>query len=114
MTLAFWQKVLLPYFQPYARQLSLELSRLGFYPAGNGEVTLRVTPRYRQTDWQGEAAAAPPLDAAQRGDLQGITLISVAAETLAKRRVAERQAEACRARLDRTDVDITVRYWPSR
>lgn len=113
MTLTFWQKVLLPYFQPYAGQLSLELSRLGFTPKGGGEVTLRVTPRYRQTEWQVEAAAAPPLDAAQRGDLQGITLISLAAETLAERRVAERQAEACCVRLDHAGVDTTIRYMAS-
>ena len=93
MTMDFWQRALLSFFQPYAHRLTLEVMRMGFYPAGGGRVRLQVEPRFDQDHWPQQVAQAPRLEAAARGQMEAIELYSRAAQSLAGRQVAERQVE---------------------
>ncbi|MCC9076998.1 RNA 3'-terminal phosphate cyclase [Litorilinea aerophila] len=116
MTLDFWRMVLLPFLRPYARALSLDMERPGFYPAGGGRVTLRVEPRFRQPG-RGDGLALPRdlrLDIPSRGALVGIQVISRASSRLRARRVAERQLEAFAAGWSGQPVQPQVRYDDTR
>ena len=98
MTMDFWQAVLLPFIQPYAHQMTLDVQRRGFYPAGGGQVWLQTTPRFSQADW------------ATRGAEQGITLFSCASSALRDRRVAERQVDAFRSRFHQDGWQIQIEH----
>ncbi|MCX6050020.1 MAG: hypothetical protein NT075_33390 [Chloroflexi bacterium] len=109
MTIDFWLTVLLPFLQPYAHRLELQVKQHGFYPAGGGEVKLRVAPRLGQSNWRDHAAECPPLTILERGAWQRIRLFSVAAQELSGRRVAERQATGFRrtVTVDKPAINIS-------
>ena len=96
MTIDFWLTVLLPFLQPYAQRLELQVKQHGFYPTGGGEVKLRVAPRLDQSNWLERRTECPPLTILERGALQRVQLFSVAEQELRGRRVAERQASGFR------------------
>jgi RNA 3'-phosphate cyclase len=109
MTMDFWQQVILPLVRPYASAITLEVRRHGYYPAGGGEVILRVTPEFGQDDWHAGRLPYRPLALAERGEFQRVRAISRAAKQLAARRVAERQAETfCKAWRDQAPQVQTV------
>jgi RNA 3'-phosphate cyclase len=58
----------------------VNVKKRGFYPAGGGEVEVKVYP-----------SKLKPLNLTERGNFQGILAISVASESLRERKVAERQ-----------------------
>ena len=62
--------------------LKVSVRRCGFYPQGGGKVRVTVTP-----------GTLRGLDLLTRGSFQGCTAVSVAAATLKKARVAERQLD---------------------
>ncbi len=94
MTIAFWQEVILPFLQPYAANLSIEVLRYGYFPAGGGKVRVMVTPHFSQQDWPKQCTTFPPLQIWERGEIQRIRVISAAAKQLRDQRVATRQAAA--------------------
>lgn len=94
MTIAFWQEVILPFLQPYAASLSLEVLRHGYFPVGGGKVRVIVTPHFSQANWPTACTTFPPLQVLERGEIQRIHLISAAAKQLRDQRVATRQAAA--------------------
>lgn len=96
MTIDFLQNVILPFLQPYAQRVELQVKQYGFYPAGGGEVKIRVAPRFGQTDWFARRNEAPPLTILERGAFIRVALTSLASQELSERRVAERQASGFR------------------
>lgn len=94
MTIAFWQEVILPFLMPYAKSLSIEVLRHGYFPAGGGKVRLTVNPYFDQQTWSTRCPEFPSLAIMERGDVQQIRLISTAAKQLREQRVATRQAAA--------------------
>jgi RNA 3'-phosphate cyclase len=94
MTIAFWQEVILPFLQPYAASLTLEVLRHGYFPVGGGQVRVLVTPRFSQQNWPTLRTTFPPLQITERGEIQQIRVISAAAKQLREQRVATRQAAA--------------------
>lgn len=110
MTMDFWQAVLLPFIQPYAYQMTLDVQRRGFYPAGGGQVLLQTTPRFNQADWSTRRAEGPRLDVLTRGVQQGITLFSCTSSALRDRRVAERQVDAFRTSLHQDGLQVQIEY----
>lgn len=94
MTIDFWREVILPFLQPYAAQLTVDVEQYGYYPVGNGGVKVAVTPHFSQQAWPNQRHAYPSLEILERGALQRILLISAASKQLRERRVATRQAAA--------------------
>lgn len=68
--------------------VEIGLTRTGFYPKGGGELQARVA---------GWRRPSPPLALERRGELVGVSIVSGAAHLRGS--VAERQADAARARL---------------
>jgi RNA 3'-terminal phosphate cyclase (ATP)/RNA 3'-terminal phosphate cyclase (GTP) len=97
MTIAFWQAVILPFLTPYAAALQIAVLRHGYFPVGGGQVRVTVTPHFAQRTWPTAVHPFPPLQISERGELQGIDVISTAARQLREQRVATRQAVAFNA-----------------
>ncbi len=110
MTMDFWLTVILPFLQPYAHRLELQVKQYGFYPAGGGEVKLRVAPRMDQNNWRERRTECPPLTILARGELQRVRLFSVAAQELSGRRVAERQVSGFRKTVKVDKLAIKTSY----
>lgn len=110
MSLDFWREVLLPFLRPYAKTLDLKILRRGFYPAGGGQVQLTVTPQLTQNNWPSERTNLPPLDLAERGELQQLQIFSHASDHLRERKVATRQAAAAYNRLPAKPQDPHISY----
>ncbi|MFB6188419.1 MAG: RNA 3'-terminal phosphate cyclase, partial [Halapricum sp.] len=110
-TVAYLRRVKLPLLARFGLDASLLLGRTGFYPAGGGEVTLRLRP-----------SSLSRIDLPDRGALDRVEIYSKASTDLAERDVAERQADHARERLRAADIratgiettDPTVEYVETR
>jgi RNA 3'-terminal phosphate cyclase (ATP) len=98
-TINYIRFVLLPVLQRMGLKATLTVHRYGYYPRGNGEVTVTVEPN----------RCLQPLRLESFGSLEKINGVSVCT-FLADRRVAERQAEAANDYLSergyRSDIQI--------
>lgn len=84
------QHVLGPLVARMGARFELRVLRPGYLPAGQGELELRVAPA--------RGNALGPLELLERGELGEVVGVARASH-LAERRVAERMAESCEARL---------------
>jgi RNA 3'-terminal phosphate cyclase len=110
MTMEFWRAVMLPFLQPYAQNITLDVPRRGFYPRGGGEVRLHVVPTLTQATWRTQQRNLPALDLPARGDLQQLQIYSCASAYLQERKVATRQASACYNALPRKPQNPQIEY----
>ncbi|MFB6123166.1 MAG: RNA 3'-terminal phosphate cyclase [Haloferacaceae archaeon] len=101
--LDYYRRVKLPLLARFGLDADATCIRRGFYPAGGGEVTLSLAP-----------ASLSTLDLTSRGAFEGVTVHSVASESLEAREVADRQANRVVDLLDdRVVAGSTVDYVPS-
>jgi RNA 3'-terminal phosphate cyclase (ATP) len=82
-TISFLQNVLLPTLEKMNLHASISVHRYGYYPKGNGEITLRTVPHQ----------SVNPIHLETFGKIVSIRGISVCT-CLSDRKVAERQAQA--------------------
>lgn len=97
-TLDYHRRVKLPLLRRHGLLAAVDVDRRGFYPVGGGQATLVLGPS--------------TMDPFALGSAEGVRTArtySVAAESLAHRDVAERQAEAAVAGLWDLDVEPTER-----
>ncbi len=98
----YMSQILAPLLSLMGWEVKIGVSRDGFYPRGGGRVKARIKP-----------GATSPLSILEVGEVLEVSVVSVASSSLARARVAERQAEAARERLFRRlqrDVELGVRY----
>jgi RNA 3'-terminal phosphate cyclase (ATP) len=96
-TLDYLRRVKLPLLSRFGLRASIAVDRRGFYPAGGGEATLGTGP-----------SSLSPIDLRERGRLEVVEIVSVAAESLADQEVAARQADHARERLESAGHPATV------
>jgi RNA 3'-phosphate cyclase len=101
-TIEWLRRTYAPLIQPLATELSIHVERRGFYPKGGGRVRVvvrnalagdepeRFQRHVRESLWTDRTAWTLPAR---------LELVSVAHTALGARRVAERQASACEAKL---------------
>ncbi|WP_227377519.1 RNA 3'-terminal phosphate cyclase [Haladaptatus halobius] len=75
----------------------INVHRTGFYPAGDGRITLRTHP-----------AAPTPIKLRRRGDLRTVEIYSKASNELAARNVAQRQAHEAARRLENLTLPAQI------
>jgi RNA 3'-terminal phosphate cyclase (ATP) len=90
----YLRRLKLPLLAECGLEADLQVARRGFYPVGEGEVTLTLRP-----------STLSPLEFAERGPLRRVEVYSTADEELREPEVAERQAAAVAESLD---VDVSV------
>lgn len=81
-TVGYLRRVKLPLLDRFGYGGTLAVERTGFYPAGDGQVSLSLGP-----------ASPDPIVVTDRGDLERIEVVSVASSDLADADVAARQAD---------------------
>jgi len=96
-TVEYHRSVKLPLLATWGVDASIDLERTGFYPAGGGKATLHVAP-----------SSLSRIDLDRRGALDRVEIYSKAAEALADRDVADRQAARAEEELDAAGVPATV------
>ncbi|MFB6125052.1 MAG: RNA 3'-terminal phosphate cyclase [Halanaeroarchaeum sp.] len=103
--LEYFRSVKLPTVVDAGFDASVTLDRRGFFPAGNGQATLTMSP-----------CTPRPIHRERRGDLASLAVHSVASTSLEPQSVADRQADAAVAAL-REDtgvpIDRVVEYVPA-
>jgi len=120
-TLDYFQYVLLPFFRPYAQEITLNVRQRGYFPQGGGRVLFSLMPKYHRTDFSSFAqflhflrAQERPLSFVEMGTPGDVTCYSVASEELQKASVVERQVKAVRHLLGtRFTVHAKTSYVPS-
>lgn len=80
-TVEYHQLVKLPLLANWGVDADIDLFKTGFYPAGGGKATLQTTP-----------SSLSRFELETRGEIKRVEIYSKAAEELAERNVAERQA----------------------
>lgn len=94
-TMAYFEEVKLATLRQWGFDVSVDVKRTGFYPAGGGEATVTVAP-----------ADPPPLDLTERGARDETAVLSTASEDLSGREVAERQCEGAAAVLEAAGIEL--------
>ncbi len=96
-TINYVDWVLLPTLKKMGVETSLEIKRYGYYPKGNGEVSITIDPPRK----------LKPLRLEKTGEISLVEGISVAT-FLEDRRVAERQAKAAEEYLAKNGVESRI------
>jgi len=90
----YFKEVFLPQMRKYA-EIDVQLLKRGYYPKGNGQVSLKIKPKHKLAD----LFHLQRIDLTQQSHLIQIKGISHASTTLQNAKVAERQATAAKAAL---------------
>ena len=96
----YFNEVFLPQVKKYA-DMEFKLIKRGYYPKGNGRIELKITPKYKISDFADFEAFfnhlkenAPKINLTGQENLMQIKGISHASSDLQTSKVAERQAES--------------------
>ncbi len=96
-TINYVRFVLLPMLQQMGLMSNLSVQKYGYYPKGNGEVTISIEP----------CRSLKPLHLENFGNIEGVKGISVCT-FLAERKVAERQAMAANDYLNQRGLKADI------
>ncbi len=109
--------VFLPHIKKYAKNIKIECVQRGFYPKGNGKVTLEVTPKYKLNDFKNFQqfhkhlfSLKEPLHFIEQGNILSIEGSSITSTSLQKAHVAERQKESAEQQLPKYPTTIYDQY----
>jgi len=104
MPIDFTINILIPQLRRYA-DFEVALIRRGYYPKGNGEVEIKIKPKF-SFDTRG---LGPKMKILEKGSLQLIKGISHSSIDLEKAEVSERQAKAARAYISKLNCPIQIK-----
>lgn len=97
-TINYVDWILLPTLRKMGIETSLEVKRYGYYPKGNGEISITVDPPHKLR----------PIELEKFGEITRVDGISVAT-FLEDRKVAERQAKSAEKHLARNGIKCEIR-----
>ncbi len=97
-TINYRDRILLPTLRKMGIKSSLEVRRYGYYPKGNGEISITVDPPHKLR----------PLRLEKFGEITQVEGISVAT-FLEDRKVAERQAKSAEEHLARNGIKCSIK-----
>lgn len=99
----YYPNCIFPILAKSGLRANLSVLKRGYYPEGGGEVSIDIE----------QIKYAKPINLIEQGRLERISGISIASRDLIKREVAQRQANAARAFLEKTlkcHIDIRAEY----
>jgi len=94
--------VIIPFFRNYSKNIHLNIIRRGYYPKGQGDVELIVTPK--------KELKLKPMNLTYSVIIGEILGISHCSETLKKVKVADRQADMAKSLLKEYETKIKREY----
>jgi len=114
MPIDYFREALVPQLRRWA-EIDVKIEKRGYYPKGNGKVTVRIKPTVSRNDfdtfdtfWK-KLQQGPHLSLTEQHHLMHIKGISHASKTLEDARVAERQAHTAQQALSKYDCPISIR-----
>lgn len=120
MPFDFLSQIFLPQIKFLANDIKIDLGKRGFFPIGNGEISIRIKPKFMnkeedfrifQEEMLGQNLA---FNLVEKGFIQNIIGFSTASKQLNERRVAERQERSARLILKGyANTNIRVEYTES-
>jgi RNA 3'-phosphate cyclase len=114
MPVDYFREVLIPQLQRWA-EIKVSTEKRGYYPAGGGKVTVRITPRVHRSEFADFKTFAeklreqPRIELTEQHNLIHIKGISHASKSLEGARVAERQAHSAQQALASLKCPVTIR-----
>lgn len=103
----YFAHVVFPHFLRYGTG-TVGLQKRGYYPKGQGEVLLDIKKKWSYAAIVSGTASLKTLSLLDRGTLVKIAGVSHASSDLASARVAERQAQAATAHLQKWKVPVEI------
>ena len=100
----YLKEITIPQIKNYAEKIELETEKRGYYPKGNGKITLKIKPKYDIEN----ISKAKKINLTEQGELIQIKGISHASIDLQKAEVAERQARSAKVGLSHLKVPISI------
>lgn len=97
----FLANVIIPQIRRYFEKIDIKLIKRGYYPKGNGEIELKISPLKNKSN-------LPNFDSLIQGNLVQIKGISNASKDLEQANVAERQASAAKVLLSEFKVPVSI------
>jgi RNA 3'-terminal phosphate cyclase (ATP) len=101
-TADFIERAFLPQLQQMGAQIDFKLERPGFFPAGGGEVRMRISPSILR-----------PLELVQRGAMRGVTAQAIVSNLSADIAIRELAVVQNKLQLNESAVQITQHQQPS-
>lgn len=110
----FFTNMYLPLIKPFCN-IDSELVKRGYYPKGGGKIILKISPKYKLSEFndfnefrQYLIQDGPSIDLTERGDLKGIYGVSHASSSLKQADVADRQAKSAKKYLSSINCPINI------
>jgi RNA 3'-phosphate cyclase len=112
----YFSEILIPHLRKYCKEISVKVMKRGYYPKGQGYVTVDIKPAYKIKDYHTfeafRAEIAEKISAInliEQGKLVQIKGVSHASQDLESKQVADRQAESATMLLRKYNVPINIR-----
>jgi RNA 3'-terminal phosphate cyclase (GTP) len=116
MPFDFFNQVFAPHIRKFCEKLDIKLERRGYYPAGGGKVDIKITPKYKLSDFKDFSELKKhilenerDIDLIEQGKLLQIKGVSHASMSLEKAEVADRQAKAAKALLAKFNSPVQIK-----
>ncbi len=115
MSVDYLQNIVLSYLKPFVQKIEFKILKRGYYPAGGGEVELKITPRFSHENatsfesfWQDLSSQCSPIKLLEQGKLEQIRGIVNVSTQLEEKNVAERIRQAALTHLKKYQVPINI------
>jgi RNA 3'-phosphate cyclase len=102
MPVDYFSDIFLSHMRKYA-EIKFSLVKRGYYPKGNGEIEIKIKPKYKIGD-----ETVPKINLMEQGKIAYIKGISHASKDLMNAEVAERQARSAEMELKKNFENINI------
>lgn len=114
----YFQEVFVPHIKKFCKKIDVKVVRRGYYPVGNGEMTIKIQPKYKPTDssfigLQQLLSDSRPIQLTEQGNLMMIKGVSHASSVLENAKIAESQARSAELYLKKKfscPINIRLEY----
>ena len=116
MPFDFFNEVFVPHIRKFVEKIDVTLERRGYYPAGGGKIDIKITPKYKLSDFENFAELRnhileneKDINIIEQGNLLQIKGISHASINLEQAQVAERQAKSARTLIAQFNAPVQIK-----
>tara|TARA_Y100000310_G_scaffold243013_1_gene247362 strand:+ start:976 stop:2061 length:1086 start_codon:yes stop_codon:yes gene_type:complete len=109
----YLQNVLLPHLRKFVEKIELKILRRGYYPKGNGLISLEISSRHKNQDfnvfYEELNSQVPAIKLIKQGTLEQIKGVVNVSKELAEKEVGERIKKTAEVKLKKYEVPVNIR-----
>lgn len=112
----YLQNIVLPYLNRFVEKIELKILKRGYYPKGQGQVRLEISPRFKLKDFESFAGFAdeipfkvPKIMLLEQGELEQIRGIVNVSVELQEKEVGERIRNAALGSVKQYNIPVNIR-----